>query len=177
MHYSATPPSGGETDHCVVASDDAVNELYVRADRLERKLRQDGWTTITTTAPRTEVILDDIDDAHVQITHEIPTTQTTAVSDALDADGIITTCTAKRRYPGQLFEILLLLNPRTDYSILLPTIIDTEHVATLTTSGPTIPTVYSVITTPTGNRLGGIKHPDPQPSFSPLNAGTTTTEL
>jgi len=156
MHYQSPLFSGGDVPTEAIRAGDSCDELDKKLVTVERKLRRDGWQTVAAIDTQTEFIIRD-DASEAWFVHEVSSTQTAALAKVFNDGGLIPTYAHQQQCDGQLYELLLLLNPSSEHAILLPTIVETEQLLAATPVGDEVE-LYSVVTHSNGERIGAVQH-------------------
>jgi hypothetical protein len=160
MHYPSPPANEVERSTEPSKSKTTLDDWSAKLVPLERELRRDGWATTALPATETEVISrEDAND--VWFVHEAPKTQTATAIDVFQDDGLIATCAYQQRQDDHLYELLLVLNPGAEHALLLPIIVETDKLPVTPPVGETGTDLYSVITHPSGDRIGAVQHTTP----------------
>lgn len=158
MHHPSLPASDGELPTTETAPDRALTEFYDKIEAINTQLQQDGWDTTVTRAPQTNVLCR-ADPDQLWLSHETRPNQPTAVVASFQDGTFISSSIYKNKTDGWLLKLPILLNPNTAQAILLPTILTPTQRTTLISDTTTHTTLYSVITRPTGDQIGQLKHP------------------
>lgn len=147
----STQPGGPDT---------RPDEWSAKLAPLARELRRDGWATATIPATETEVVVHE-DANDLWFVHEAPNNQTATAIEVFQDDGLIATCAYQHRQNDHFYELLLLLNPGTEHALLLPIIVETDQLPVAPPVEDSELDLYSIITHPTGDRIGAVQHTTP----------------
>lgn len=158
MHHPSLPASDGELPTSGAPPERALTEFYAKIEAIDTQLQQDGWDTTVTRIPQTKV-QSRTDADQLRLSHETHTNQPTPVVASFQDGTFISSSIYTNKTDGWLLKLLILLNPNTAHAILLPTILTPTQLTTFTPDTTPHTTLYSIITRPTGDQIGQLKHP------------------